>query len=113
MRFDRCALLLLVPWLCAAIPSSPPGPIELTEAEQAEVAAKRIVVRLDAGDTGGGAVGVVDVAAPVPATWNALLDLPARVGEISGLRAVEYTVREPRRIGARWELKVLTSSVVF
>lgn len=111
MRLLR--LLVLVPWLCAAIPSAPPPPLELTADEVALLASREIVVRIDAGDTGGGATGVVDVAAPIGAAWDALLDLRARVGEISGLRAVEYTVQEPRQLGARWELKVLTSTIVF
>jgi hypothetical protein len=106
-------LTILLPWLCAAIPNTPPPPIELTPSEQAQLAAREIVVRFDTGDTGGGALGVVDLTSSVTRTWDALMDLQARVGEISGLRAMEYTVKEPRRLGARWELKVFTATIVF
>lgn len=110
----KALLLLLLPWLCAAIPDQPPAPILLGAEESAQLAAGQVVVRVDAGgESGGGATGVVDVAAPFERAWAALLDMPARVGEVGGLRSVTNYTQEERTVGTRWELKVLTTSVVF
>jgi hypothetical protein len=108
----RRLFVLLVPWLLAA---APPGPIALTADEVATLAAHKIVVRSDlpAGGTSAGAMGVLDVAAPVDRTIDAILDLEARVGEISGLKSAQVYERTPTTLGVRWELKVITTTVVF
>lgn len=107
-------LALIAPVLTAAIPLQPPPPLALTAEEEAELAAGEIVIRMDRGsETGGGAIGVVDVEATPEAALAALMDLGARVGEVGGLKAVETYLDEPGRLGVRWELKVLTFPVVF
>ncbi len=111
----RASLLALVlPWLLAAVPLDPPPPVALTADEQGEIDAGNIVVRMDtSGDTGGAATGITDVAADVDQVWRAVLDLKARIGEVGGLKGVEYYLEQGDRLAARWQLKVLTVPVVF
>ncbi len=98
--------------LFAALPQ-PPAPPEPTAEEAAKLAAREIVVRTDLGESGGGVVGLVDVAADRTATWNALMDFDARVDAIGALKSVtSYDVTETGR-GATWTLKVFGVSVEF
>ena len=114
MARSSTLLALLLPWLVAAIPATPPAPIALTPEERAELQAGKIVVRMDDGsETGGGAIGIVDVAADPERAWSALMDLEARVNEIGGLKKVTYYVKREEEVAARWELKVLTVGVDF
>jgi hypothetical protein len=105
----------LVLLLCAAVPDRAPTPsLPLTAEETTTLDRREVVVRFDeASATGGGAVGVIDVSSPIEATWKALLDVEARVGEIGGLSSCTKYLDEPTRMGARWEVKVLTTTVVF
>ena len=57
--------------------------------------------------------GVVDVRAPADRTWDALLDVEARVGEIRGLKEATVYLREPNRVAAQWVVQVLTSQLRF
>jgi hypothetical protein len=109
---SRWLPLLVLPWLLAA---APPEPIALTSDEVATLGKGEIVIRTDlpAGTAAGGALGVLDVAAPVDRVIDAILDVEARVGEISGLKTAQVYERTPETVAVRWEVKVLTSTVVF
>ena len=110
----RALLLASALFLVAAdIPDSPPGPLALTAKEQTIVGKGGVAVRLSTGDTGGGAVGVVDVAATPEATWAALMDLEARVAEIGSLKSVSIYENTPKRMGAKFTLGILGTTVVF
>lgn len=103
--------VVLVPWLLAA---APPAPIALTPEEVTTLSAHDVVVRPQLSEgTAAGAVGIMDVAAPADRAIDAILDLEARVGEISGLKSAQIYERSPTALGVRWELKVITSTVVF
>ena len=108
----RWLLVLLVPGLLAA---APPEPIRLTGEELATLAARKVVVRPEVGSEGtaAGAMGVMDVAAPPDRAIDAILDLEARVGEITGLKSAQIYDRTPTSLGVRWELRVVTTTVVF
>jgi hypothetical protein len=102
----------LLLWLLAALPAPPA--LTLTPEERAALDRDEIVVRSDLSDPSGGtAIGMVDIDAPPDRTLAAVLDLRARVPEISGLKGLEEYGRGPDWVGARWEVKVLTANVVF
>src|SRR5262249_3114192 len=95
-----------------ALPAPPA--ISLTPEEEATLSRHEIVIRTDLSDeTGGTVLGVVEVAAPPDKTMAAILDLRSRVGEITGIKGLEEHGRGENWVGARWEVKVLTSSLVF
>ena len=105
------SFLPLVSALCFAAPPPPP---DLTADEIGQLAQREIVTRADLSDpTGGSAVGIVDIAASPERTFAAIVDLGARIGEISGLKALEIYDRGDRFVSARWEVKILASSVAF
>lgn len=105
----------LVPWFLLLVAAAPmPPPLSLTAEEEEALDRREIVVRSDLADpTGGSATGVIEVAAPVERTLAAVMDLRARVGEISGLKGLEEYGRGPDWVGARWTVRVLTTTVVF
>jgi len=108
----RRALLPLAPLLCLA--AAPPS-YTLTEAEEAKVTKGQVVVRHLPADTGGGVVAFVDIQAPPPVVLNAVMDLQARVEETSAITDLDIYLQQsaPERIGARWTLSVLGTTVVF
>lgn len=109
--------MLVLCWFVAAlaaVPDRAPAPIALTPEEQDLVARREIATRFDPGSANtGGVVGVIDVAATVDATWRAILDVEARVGEISGLSTVRRYLDDGRRLGARWEARIVGQPIVF
>ena len=116
MHLDILAIavaILCAPGHAAAAPVALDA-VALDAAEQKTIDQRRVVVRpIFEGEGAGGVVGVIDVDAPVPATLDAILDLPARVGEVAGLREVTIYDRAPTSIGARWRAKFLTASAIF
>lgn len=112
MKLGR--LLLLLPWLIAAIPQDPPAPLVLTAAEEAQLADRKVVSRVAEEEQGGEVTGVIDVAAPVKSTWDAIHDFMARKLEIKALHDVKvYTPAGASPVGVRWHLRILGSDVVF
>lgn len=104
-------LLLLT--ALAAVPDTPPAPLELTADELATLAKGDVAVRYVEADSGGGVVGFIDLPASKDAVWAAIFDMEARVGEISGLKSVEVYERSPERLGVKWVISVIGSQVVF
>jgi hypothetical protein len=99
-------------WLLAALPAPPA--LTLTPEERAALDRDEIVVRSDLSDPSGGSViGVVEIAASPERTLAAVLDLAPRVNEISGLKGLQEYGRGENWVGARWEVKLLATSVVF
>ncbi|MEQ1504646.1 MAG: SRPBCC family protein [Myxococcota bacterium] len=88
-------------------------PVDLGADDLAALADRRVVVRPELDGPGGSVLAVVDLAAPPTAAIDAILDLPARVGEIRGLAAAEVYTATPTEVGVRWEVRVLGSSTVF
>jgi hypothetical protein len=83
-----------------ALPA-PPKPVTANAEELAQLQAGEVVVRY--GGPGGETVAFVDVAAPPDKVMQAVLDLPPRKKEVSGLKVLEIYRREPGLTGARWE----------
>ena len=110
MEFDVIAAAWLYVAAAHALPP-PPAPIRLTPEEEEDLAEGGIVVRWTGPDRP--TVAVVDVAAPPRRVMDAVMDLPPRVDEISGLRAVEIYREEPGRVAARWEMGVAVYQAHF
>jgi hypothetical protein len=108
------AWLALALLLSGSAGAAPPG-YTLTPDETAALDEGEIVVRREESDTGGGAVGIAQVAAPPRVVLDEVMNLEARVSENRSIRAVELYAEEsrPELIGARWTLSVLGISVVF
>lgn len=113
------SMILLWPALALATLPPPPAPLELTADELATLADRDIAIRLEETDTGGMSVGIVDVAATPSATMDAILDLPPRVNETGALKEVEVygavpaSGTDPEKLGAKFSLRVMGTSVVF
>ena len=109
-------LLLLV--ATPAIAGSPPT-VSISEQEIARLEKGEVVVRMDAGEDGAGAytIGIVDIDTPPRQALDAALDFPARVGEVSGLKAAEVYLHDtsvsPEKLGARWEIVVVGKTVTW
>jgi len=89
------------------------GPVELPELTEAEVKtleARGIVVR-DESSTA--IVAFIDVAAPPEDVLAAVLDLPARAGDVDSLDQVTLYVEEPEKIGAKYEVSMLGLGAEF
>ena len=97
----------------AAVPDTPPAPVVLDESEQKQIDKGKIPVRFDDSGTGGGVLGVIDIAAPKDDVWAAVMDVKARVGEISGLKEANVYEDTPKRKGDEWVLSVIGTRVVF
>lgn len=114
-------LLLGILWPVLAFAGMPeaPSPLPLTADETATLADRDVAIRLEATEGGGLSVGIIDVNATPAKTMDAILDLPPRVNETGALRQVEVSGRqpasgaEPERLDARFQLKVMTSTIVF
>lgn len=104
--------IVLLPLLCLA--AAPPT-YTVTDDEAAALAKGRIVVRHQSADTGGGVVAFADIAAKPRVVLDAVMDLRARVDENGAISSLDIYDRQadPERIGAKWTLSVLGSSVVF
>lgn len=110
----------LLGWAMAAQAALPPAPAPIAvTADETATLATEPVVRLEATSAGSYTVGIVDVAAPPGRAFDAVMDLPPRVAESSNLKSVVVYRREPPQngqpeiMGARFTLKVLTSTLVF
>jgi hypothetical protein len=85
----------------------------VSDEEAALLAAREIVVRSVASEGGTAIVAIVDVAAPPLDVLDAVLDVEARVDEVGPISKCEVYVREPERLGARFEVTVLGSVTAF
>lgn len=83
----------------SALPAPPP-PITTSAAEDAALTARQVVVRY--GGAGKETVAILDIAAPPRSVMAAVMDLPPRIREISGMQSVDVYERAPGRVGARW-----------
>jgi hypothetical protein len=108
-------LALLAVLALAEIPRVAPPPIALSSDEQYLVQSGQIATRIVPTDRGAEVTGIVDVAAPADRVWAAILDVPARVGEIKGLKEAEiyHRAASPEQLGVRWLVQVLMSRVEF
>ncbi|MEZ4322055.1 MAG: SRPBCC family protein [Myxococcota bacterium] len=106
-------LSLILALASAEVPNTPPEPLVLTDDESAQIAKGKVPVRFTDGGTSGGVVGFVDIAASEDAVWNAVMDVRARVGEISGLKEANVTLDTPTKKGVQWVLSVFGSKVQF
>jgi hypothetical protein len=104
----RRLLFLLVPVLLAVAPPEL-GPDELAALSRREVVVRALLPE----GTAAGAVGVIDLSCPPERAIDAILDLEARIGEISGLKSASVYERTPETLGVRWEVRVLTTTVAF
>lgn len=111
MRHAWLALALLLPVSAVAAPPT----YTLTRDEVAALDEGEIVVRRQDSETGGGAVGIAQVAAPPEVVLDEVMNFEARVSEVGSLRSVERYSKEPHpgTIGAKWTLSMLGISVVF
>lgn len=107
----RLALVLAAATLVAAVPTDPPGPVQLTADEADTVSEGGVITRYDAAD--GMVTGVVDVAATPDAVMTAAVDLRARQAEQRSIQSIVLYEETPEHLGAEWTLSILTSHVVF
>ncbi len=101
--------LLVVSSLAWAGP--PPAPT-LSAEELGVLATGEVVLRRGEGE-GSPTVVVVDVAADPDTTFAAVMDVKARVGDISALKQAEVYLDEPGRLGVRWVMGIAGVSVEF
>lgn len=115
MRFARVLGVVGMLWtgsLAEAAPTAPAA-VVLTDAETAEIAKGDVVIRLEATSSGGQTTAIADVKAAPKATMDAVMDLQARVGEISGLKAVSFYDSPGHDKAAKWELSVVGKQIIF
>lgn len=97
-------MLLAILGLALAGPTPLPS---MTAEEEATLAAGGIVTHSANPDD---IVAYIDVAASTDDTLDAILDLPARAGDIDGLESVTLYLDEPTRKGAHYEMSILGMS---
>lgn len=93
--------------------AAPPA-VSLTADELASLQAGDVVVR--APDAEGVLIGAVDVSgATAEQLWTAVLDFDLRVREVSAIKSISVYAPEsdPKGLGARFELSLLGSTVVY
>lgn len=117
MRFAFFALAALALAAPITAPAAPAAPVAVNTKEQADLAARKVVIRMDdgtgAGTSSGVTTGIIDVQASVDETIDAVFDLKARVAEVSGLKSVDYYLEAPPHLGAHWEMSVFGKEVVY
>lgn len=103
----------MIGWL-AGLALAAPAPVALTADEVAALTRGEVVVR--APDDRGVLVGAVDVPGTTPdQIWTAVLDFDLRKREVSAIRAIDVyaPASDPAGLGARFELSILGSTVVY
>jgi hypothetical protein len=105
------APLLLGGSLAAHALAPVPAPVSVTAEEQALLDKGEIVVRYAGASKP--TLAVVDVAAAPDKVMAAVLDLPARIHDIGGLKSVEIYDSSPTGIGARWEMGLALFTATF
>lgn len=104
-------LLVLTALLCSA--AAPPT-YTLTEDEAGQVDKGKVAIRhITEGDSLGGVVAFVDVDAPPATVLDAVMDLEARKADNSSIDSIEIYMREGEKLGAKWTLTVMGSTIVF
>lgn len=92
------------------------APISTSAAEEAQLAAKEVVIR-ELATSGDGAVRVVaavDIRASADAVWGALLDFDARKQANAAVQAVEdYKPRTPEAYHIRWRISKFGMDIVY
>lgn len=92
--------------------AGPPAPPTISAAEQAILETGEVVVRRGQGE-GAPTVVVVDVKADPDTSFAAVMDVEARVSDISALKQAEIYLDEPGRLGVRWVMGIAGVSVEF
>ena len=105
--------MLWLAWALGAVPETAPAPLDLEDTEIKQLAKGHIPVRFTDGGTSGGVIGIVDIAASEDEVWKAVMDVKARVGEISGLREVNLYEDTSEKLGVQWVLSVFGTGVTF
>jgi hypothetical protein len=97
-----------------------PAAPSLTEAEEARLAAGKVVVQQNLPPEREGGIrtrAIAEVSATPEAVWNALLDFQPRVAENAALKKVttyeEVWAGDVLRRKARWDLSVVGTEIVF
>lgn len=96
-----------------ALAAEPPA-VSISAEEVARLEKGEVVVRMDPGESGAYTIGIVNIKTPPRQAFDAALDFPARVGEVSGLKTAEVYLHEqgsPEKLGARWEIVVMGKNV--
>lgn len=92
--------------------AAPPPPPTLSAEEQTILDTGEVVVRRGQGQAASTVV-VVDVAADPDTAFAAVMDVKARVSDISALKQAEVYLDEPGRLGVRWVMGIAGVSVEF
>jgi hypothetical protein len=92
--------------------AAPPAAPTLSAEELAVLASGEVLVRRGQGE-GAPTMVVVDVAADPDTAFQAVMDVQARVGDISALKEAEVYLEEPGRLGVRWVMGIAGVNVEF
>ncbi len=98
-------------WSAAALALAPP--VTLTTEEAAKVAAREVLLRNIVTDSTTETVAVLDVRATPTAVMDAVMDLPARVGDIGALDSCSVYIDEPRRKATAWKVEAGPFTIDF
>jgi hypothetical protein len=113
----RTLPILLLTLALAAPAVAAPTPPDLTDAEDAELAAGKMIVRTGIDGVPWKTMGVIDIDATQAATWKAILDFDARLLENKPAKSYDIysdvNQGAERIISASWDLKVLGSEIAY
>ena len=91
-----------------------PRPVTLDPDEQAEIDARKIVIRFDDDQsTAGQVTGILDLRASPAIVWAAIFDFEARVAEIGPLKSASTYAAEGFDVSARWVISAIGTQIVF
>jgi len=96
--------------ITAAVWSKPPEALNLSEAEKSALQANEMIIR-DA--SAGTAIGVIHINADPRVVLEEVVNLQARVEEVSLIDGLELYIDENDKKGARWELSMAGIDVQF
>ncbi|MCO4744794.1 MAG: hypothetical protein KC912_08395 [Proteobacteria bacterium] len=85
----------------------------VSEDEAAKLTAREVVVRQETTETGAITIAIVDIAAPPAKALDAVLDVKARVDEVSSIENVAYYREEAENLGVNFELSVMGVGINF
>ena len=96
--------------ITAAVWSQSPMALELTEAENTALQANEMVIRESAV---GSVIGIVHIKAPPRVVLEEVVNLQARVEEVSLIDDIELYIDENDQKGVRWEVSMVGIDVQF
>ena len=101
----------------ADIPTSPPTPPELSEADEAKLLDGKIVIQTDIEEDSGMVLGFIEIDAAPDRVWEEILDLEARLAENKPAKAMDVYHDETegawRHIKARWDIRVFGIDITW